>query len=93
MRKALGDYHLHICALGGTLNILMMMTANLVGFAVGVEGLIEMSKQILQPKGFHLPTSRYLLYIGIFFMITVGFQLFGGTHRMFYWRSLEKTRS
>jgi hypothetical protein len=51
VRRALGDYHIHVCALGGTLNILMMMAANLVGFAVGVEGLIEMSNQILDPKG------------------------------------------
>ncbi|KAF2758162.1 MBOAT-domain-containing protein [Pseudovirgaria hyperparasitica] len=35
-----------ICAAGATLNILMMMAANLVGFAIGVDGLVELLKAI-----------------------------------------------
>lgn len=51
MRKYFGNWHLHLCSLGGLLNIWMMMTANLVGFAVGVDGMLEMGSQLLQPKG------------------------------------------
>ena len=47
MRKALGDFHLHLCAIGGALNIMMMMAANLVGFAVGVEGVMEMGNEMV----------------------------------------------
>ena len=60
VRKALGDYHIHLCALGGTVNILMMMTANLVGFAVGVDGLVEMTSQIFNPKGNFAETHSFL---------------------------------
>jgi hypothetical protein len=47
MRKALGKFYLHLCAIGGTLNIMMMMVANLVGFAVGVDGVLEMGNQMI----------------------------------------------
>jgi D-alanyl-lipoteichoic acid acyltransferase DltB (MBOAT superfamily) len=52
MRDQLGDWHIHLCALGGVLNVFLMMTANLVGFAVGVDGMIALAKQLLQPSGF-----------------------------------------
>jgi D-alanyl-lipoteichoic acid acyltransferase DltB (MBOAT superfamily) len=32
----------HMCALGGAGNVLMMMTANLVGFAIGVDGFMHL---------------------------------------------------
>lgn len=32
----------HMCALGGVCNVLMMMAANLVGFAIGIEGLMQL---------------------------------------------------
>jgi D-alanyl-lipoteichoic acid acyltransferase DltB (MBOAT superfamily) len=51
MRDQLGDWHIHLCALGGVLNVFMMMTANLVGFAVGVDGMLALAKQLLQPSG------------------------------------------
>lgn len=35
-----------LCGIGASGNILMMMAANLVGFAVGVDGLVEMAKGI-----------------------------------------------
>jgi len=34
----------NLCALGGVANVLMMMSANLVGFAIGVDGLKDMIK-------------------------------------------------
>lgn len=35
-------WYRHLAALGGVLNILMMMTANLIGFAIGTEGMSYM---------------------------------------------------
>jgi D-alanyl-lipoteichoic acid acyltransferase DltB (MBOAT superfamily) len=32
----------HLCAAGGVANVLMMMSANLVGFAIGLDGLKTM---------------------------------------------------
>lgn len=51
MRQLLGDWHLQLCAFGGLLSIWMMMTANLVGFAVGIDGMMEMSSKMLQLNG------------------------------------------
>jgi protein-cysteine N-palmitoyltransferase HHAT len=39
-------WYRHICALGAVVNILMMMTANLVGFAIGTEGMAYMVREI-----------------------------------------------
>ncbi|KAJ3273850.1 glycerol transporter [Terramyces sp. JEL0728] len=36
------SWYLDVCALGGVWNLLQMITANLVGFAVGIDGIIEM---------------------------------------------------
>lgn len=35
-------WYRHLAAVGGVLNILMMMTANLIGFAIGTEGMSYM---------------------------------------------------
>jgi hypothetical protein len=51
MRKYFGEWHLQLCAFGGLLSIWMMMTANLVGFAVGIDGMLEMSTKMLQING------------------------------------------
>lgn len=37
----------HICALGGALNIVLMMSANLVGFVLGTEGTRYFVEQIV----------------------------------------------
>jgi D-alanyl-lipoteichoic acid acyltransferase DltB (MBOAT superfamily) len=52
MRDRFGDLYIHLCAFGGLLNILMMMTANLVGFALGTDGMWELLGNLLQPSGF-----------------------------------------
>ncbi|KAI9159552.1 glycerol transporter [Blastocladiella emersonii ATCC 22665] len=44
-------WYRHLAALGAVLNILTMITANLVGFAVGVDGMRTMLASILQPEG------------------------------------------
>ena len=49
-RKQYGDkpWYRHVCAAGGVLNILMMMTANLVGFVIGTDGIKYMVTQIAE---------------------------------------------
>ncbi|KAG9051521.1 glycerol transporter [Tulasnella sp. UAMH 9824] len=39
-------WYRHVCAIGGVFNILMMMTANLVGFVVGVSGIRHLTEQL-----------------------------------------------
>jgi len=40
-------WYRHVCALGGVINILMMMTANLVGFVIGTDGIKYLWREIL----------------------------------------------
>jgi hypothetical protein len=41
-------WYRHVCAIGGVLNILMMMTANLVGFVIGVHGIKHLIQQLTE---------------------------------------------
>jgi D-alanyl-lipoteichoic acid acyltransferase DltB (MBOAT superfamily) len=41
-------WYRHVCALGGVVNVLMMMSANLVGFAIGTDGMAYMWQQLLR---------------------------------------------
>ncbi|KAH8813058.1 glycerol:H+ symporter-like protein [Xylogone sp. PMI_703] len=65
---------------GVTANILLMMTANLVGFAVGVDGL----KSII--------SSIFNDYHGLVFLVTAILALFVGVQVMFEIRESEKRR-
>lgn len=40
-------YYRHLCALGGVVNILMMMGANLVGFVLGTDGTREVAERLV----------------------------------------------
>lgn len=40
-------WYRHLAAFGGVLNVLMMMTANLIGFAIGTEGMSYMWQQVI----------------------------------------------
>ena len=40
-------WYRHVCAMGGVVNVLMMMSANLVGFAIGTDGMAYMWQQLL----------------------------------------------
>jgi D-alanyl-lipoteichoic acid acyltransferase DltB (MBOAT superfamily) len=51
IRKLLGPWHLHLCAFGSVLNILMLMVANLIGFSVGVDGISEMITKLFRGEG------------------------------------------
>lgn len=60
-------WYRHLCACGGVFNILLMMTANLVGFAIGTEGIQYMWQQLL---GSWSGISFFLLCCGALFVAT-----------------------
>jgi hypothetical protein len=72
----LGDYHIHLCAFGAALNIMFMMVANLIGYAVGLDGILDMMSKLKSLEG-------AAVVLGIFFT------LFGGAHRMFYYHRTD----
>jgi D-alanyl-lipoteichoic acid acyltransferase DltB (MBOAT superfamily) len=69
-----------LCGLGAVFNILMMMVANLVGFAVGVDGLKGLVTGIVGDLG------------GRIFFVGACATLFVGSQVMFEWRESEKRR-
>ncbi|PWN50587.1 glycerol uptake protein 1, partial [Violaceomyces palustris] len=73
-------WYRHVCALGGVINVLMMMTANLVGFAIGIDGINYMISQLLGD------------WQGFRFMVVVSAILFVGVQVMFEYREEEKRR-
>lgn len=79
MRKLFGDWHLQICAFGGLLSIWMMMAANLVGFAVGLDGMMEMLARLLKLNDF-------------LEMISVSVVLFCFVHIQFYVRARDASK-
>jgi hypothetical protein len=58
-------WYRHVCAIGGVFNVLMMMTANLIGFVVGVDGIKYLGSQLVDSwNGVLLPaTSKTELLI------------------------------
>ncbi|KKA26191.1 hypothetical protein TD95_000071 [Thielaviopsis punctulata] len=62
-----------LCALGGVLNVLMMVMANLVGFAVGLDGLVSLIKGIFQDSHglVFLGLTCVALYSGVNYMFEV----------------------
>ncbi|EGN99369.1 hypothetical protein SERLA73DRAFT_90723 [Serpula lacrymans var. lacrymans S7.3] len=73
-------WYRHVCAAGGVLNILMMVSANLVGFVIGTDGMLYMVKKIFGS----LEGLRFL--VGACCCIFVGVQL------MFEYREEEMRR-
>ncbi|PIL32352.1 transporter [Ganoderma sinense ZZ0214-1] len=67
----------HVGAVGGVLNVLMMMTANLVGFVIGVDGMKYMIEQIFGS------------WEGIQFLLVASACLFVGVQVMFEYREEE----
>ncbi|TFK87175.1 MBOAT-domain-containing protein [Polyporus arcularius HHB13444] len=70
-------WYRHVCAAGAVLNILMMMTANLVGFVIGTDGIKYMIRQIIDS------------WQGIQFMLIACACLFVGVQVMFEYREEE----
>lgn len=67
----------HLCALGAVGNILMMMAANLVGFAIGMDGLKVLVRGVIGG------------YDGVLFFLTACSALFVGAQIMFEVRENE----
>ncbi|KAL1925420.1 uncharacterized protein VTP21DRAFT_303 [Calcarisporiella thermophila] len=81
--KKWGDWphYRHLCALGAVFNILTMMIANLVGFCVGLEGMVEMLRGI------------FLSLNGLLFLFSSAACLFIAVQIMFEVREEEKRRT
>ena len=70
----------------------MMMIANLIGFCVGLDGIIDLLKGII---GSYYGTNRTLSLcsrVGLAFVVAVVVSLFIGTQVMFEIREDEKRR-
>lgn len=70
----------NLCATGGVLNVLMMMAANLVGFAIGWDGLKELVKGVVGSVG------------GLGFLVGACAALFVGVQIMLEIRESEKRK-
>ncbi|KAK3301031.1 MBOAT, membrane-bound O-acyltransferase family-domain-containing protein [Chaetomium fimeti] len=69
-----------LCCVGGVANVLMMISANLVGFAVGLDGLENIVRGIFRD------------YSGLVFLVTACSALFVGIQVMFEIRQSELRR-
>ncbi|WFC95807.1 glycerol transporter [Malassezia brasiliensis] len=74
-------WYRHVCALGGALNVLMMTTANLVGFVVGVDGVKYLWSQLVRSRA------------GMLFLAEAIPTLFVGVQLMFEYRAEELRRN
>ncbi|CDS09973.1 hypothetical protein LRAMOSA02650 [Lichtheimia ramosa] len=73
-------YYRFVCGLGAVANILMMMIANLVGFCVGVDGMVDMLTHIFGTVD------------GLIYLVAVTVCLFIAVQIMFEIRETEKRR-
>ncbi|EIM90724.1 MBOAT-domain-containing protein [Stereum hirsutum FP-91666 SS1] len=73
-------YYRHLCALGGVVNILMMMGANLVGFVLGTDGTREVAGRLVGS------------WEGLRFLFGTCACLFVGVQVMFEYREEEMRR-
>ncbi|KAK9460309.1 MBOAT, membrane-bound O-acyltransferase family-domain-containing protein [Lipomyces oligophaga] len=79
-RWASSPVYRHMCALGAVFNIYMLMVANLVGFAIGLDGVRDMFQDLFRS------------WAGIpYFLLTSG-ALFVGVQIMFEVRGAEERR-
>lgn len=80
--KEYGDrwWFRHVAAIGGVGNVLMMMTGNLVGFAIGTDGMKYLLEQLLGS------------WEGVRFMVGACATLFVGVQVMFEYREEELRR-
>ncbi|KAN0092559.1 MBOAT, membrane-bound O-acyltransferase family domain containing protein [Tylopilus felleus] len=81
-KSKFGQYgwYRHVCACGGVINVLTMITANLVGFVIGTDGILYMAKEI---------TGSFQ---GLRFLIGACACLFIGVQLMFEYREEEMRR-
>ncbi|KAG6885635.1 hypothetical protein C0993_012053 [Termitomyces sp. T159_Od127] len=72
-------WYRHVCAAGGVLNVLMMMSANLVGFVIGTDGMNFFLQQLLGTgKGLaFLAVACAMLFVGVQLMFEYRYVLAG----------------
>lgn len=60
-------WYRHVCAMGGVFNMLMMASANLVGFVIGTDGIMYMANQIMGTwQGFRfLLAAICIIFVGV----------------------------
>jgi len=73
-------WYRHICAMGGVFNVLLMMSANLIGFVLGVEGMQYMVRLMFSS------------WQGIKFLCLACACLFIGVQVMFEYRQEERRK-
>ncbi|KAI0696453.1 MBOAT, membrane-bound O-acyltransferase family-domain-containing protein [Cytidiella melzeri] len=73
-------WYRHVCAVGAVFNILMMMTANLVGFVIGTEGVSYLLSQLVSG------------WEGLSFLAFACFCIFVAAQVMFEYREEEMRR-
>ena len=74
------DAYRYLCGVGAVGEIMLLMAANLVGFALGLDGLRDLVRTIL------------VTWEGQVFFWTACFALFTGAQFMFEWREAERRR-
>ncbi|KAG1736348.1 MBOAT, membrane-bound O-acyltransferase family-domain-containing protein [Suillus lakei] len=64
------SWYRHVCAIGSVFNMLMMVSANLVGFVIGTDGMMYMANQIVGTwQGFRfLLAASCIIFVGVQFM-------------------------
>ena len=88
-----------LCGFGAVLNVLMMISANMVGFAVGLDGLQSIIQSVLHewsgkifPFRFYYCQDESNYCIGIIFLLSACACLFVGVQVMFEIRESEKRK-
>jgi D-alanyl-lipoteichoic acid acyltransferase DltB (MBOAT superfamily) len=71
VRDYYGDWHLHICAAGGVINLLFMISTNLIGFVLGIDGFLR-------------AFDRISIDQGLLFFVMIFLQLFCFVHCTFW---------
>ncbi|KAL1602749.1 glycerol transporter [Paraconiothyrium brasiliense] len=74
------DVYRYLCGIGAVGEILLLMVANLVGFALGLDGLKD------------LVSGIFASWSGLGFLVIACVALFMGVQIMFEWRESEKRR-
>ena len=65
-------YYRYVCAFGGSLNIMLLMIANLVGFSAGTEGVSNYLSQLITVDGVvFLSVAAFFLLVGVLIMFEV----------------------
>lgn len=86
-------WYIHACALGGVVNIIMMITGNTIGFVLGVDHTVVFLKSVFVTVdgrlsfAMHIASAILLIrLIGFTFLLLTCVALFSATHIMMEYR-------